>query len=77
MLIKRDIQTVVLEGYGGKNGPIRSAIFFHCHSCSSTTLEVCIIFTGIKTPLPTNLLSQTELSYSENKTKPKPGINQV
>lgn len=72
MLINRDMQTAVLEGYGGKNYPIRSAVFFHCHSCSSTTLEVCIIFTGIKTLLPTNLLSQTGLNYSENQTKPNP-----
>lgn len=28
MLIDRDMQTVVLEGYGGKNGPTRSAVSF-------------------------------------------------
>lgn len=75
MLINRDVQTAVLEGYGGKNDPIRSAVFFHCHSCSSTKLEVRIIFIGIKTRLPTNLLSQTGLNYSEKKTNPQTGTN--
>jgi len=72
MLINRDVQTAVLEGYGGKNY-LLGVQFSVSHSCSSTTLEAWIIFTGIKTPLPTNLLSQTRLNYSENKIKPRTG----